>query len=94
VGDPNYEGLHGRRTRARPRRPAAHPAHAAGGKFYDQIAWLTQGGRRKLTLGFEGRGGNFEFDRYVMRRMERVPLFYRISDHHPPWVEVSVPSPA
>jgi hypothetical protein len=28
-----------------------------------QIAWFTEGGRRKLTLGYEGSGGNFEFDR-------------------------------
>jgi endonuclease/exonuclease/phosphatase (EEP) superfamily protein YafD len=27
-----------------------------------------------------------------MRRMERVPLSYRISDHYPLWVEFTVPA--
>jgi hypothetical protein len=95
-GDPKYEAFTGEGLT-----PA--PEHAAlprtlptlrGGKFYDQIAWFTQSGRRKLTLGYEGRGGNFEFDQYVMRRMERVPLSYRISDHYPLWVEFVVPPAA
>jgi len=95
-GDPNYEAFTGEGLTPAPEHaglPRTLPT-LRGGKFYDQIAWFTQSGRRKLTLGYEGRGGNYEFDQYVMRRMERVPLSYRISDHYPLWVEFVVPPAA
>ena len=94
-GEPNYEAFTGEGLTPAPEHaglPRTLPT-LRGGKFYDQISWFTQGGRRKLTLGYEGSGGNFEFDRYVLRRMERVPLSYRISDHYPLWVEFLVPPP-
>jgi len=94
-GDPNYEAFTGEGLSPAPEHaglPRTLPT-LRGGKFYDQVAWFTQGGRRKLTLGYEGSGGNFEFDRYVLRRMERVPLSYRISDHYPLWVGFLMPPP-
>lgn len=35
-------------------------------KFYDQIAWFTQGSRSTLTLKYTGQAGNFEWTKYIL----------------------------
>jgi endonuclease/exonuclease/phosphatase family metal-dependent hydrolase len=60
-------------------------------KFYDQIAWFTEDGDAKLTLGYDGCAGNFEFDDYVFDGMPRNEISYRISDHYPLWCEFLLP---
>jgi endonuclease/exonuclease/phosphatase family metal-dependent hydrolase len=60
-------------------------------KYYDQIAWFTEDGDAKLTLGYEGRAGNFEWDQYVFPDMDRDEVSFRISDHYPLWCEFLLP---
>ena len=60
-------------------------------KYYDQIAWFTEDGDAKLTLGYDKRAGNFEWDKYVFPGMDRDEVSFRISDHYPLWCEFLLP---
>ena len=62
-------------------------------KFYDQIAWFTDAGRARLTLGYEGTAGTVPWDDFLFTDLERGPKSFRISDHYPLWVEFLVPEP-
>jgi len=60
--------------------------------YYDQIAWFTSGGKRRLTLDFEpgaGHAGRFEWNKYLLTKDEMPALqaSWHISDHYPVWVE-------
>ena len=57
-------------------------------KFYDQIAWFTEGTRALRHLVLRA-GGSFDFMPYVYtdRGMTRNSISFRISDHYPLWVE-------
>jgi hypothetical protein len=57
-------------------------------KYYDQIAWFTDGGERQLKLRYV-KGGKIEFTNYLSRDLDlsRSDLQYRVSDHYPLWVE-------
>lgn len=60
-------------------------------KHYDQIAWFTEDGQAKLTLGYAGRAGAFLFDDYVLEGMSNTDKAARISDHYPLWCEFLLP---
>jgi len=57
--------------------------------FYDQIAWFSDpqdsGGR--LSLGYRGKAGGFDFRPHVLRGLDDTALSWRLSDHLPLWVE-------
>lgn len=57
--------------------------------FYDQIAWFTDTTNLtgRLTLGYHGRAGGFDFRPHVLRGMDNTALSWRLSDHLPLWVE-------
>lgn len=57
--------------------------------FYDQIAWFTDTTNLtgRLTLGYQGRAGGFDFRPHVLRGMDDTALSWRLSDHLPLWVE-------
>lgn len=64
------------------------------GHYYDQIAWFTEGGQRKLTLEPTGNAGGFDFRGHVLKDLDLNSLSWRISDHMPLWVEFAVPDTA
>lgn len=66
----------------------ADPAHPHLGKFYDQIAWFTEGAARLIDLD-PLSAGSFDFVPHLYRdlAMTRASLQYRMSDHYPLWVE-------
>jgi exonuclease III len=57
-------------------------------KYYDQVAWFEDGGKRKLNLQYLG-GGSFDFAPFLYRdlNMAKNQMQYRVSDHYPLWVE-------
>ena len=61
-------------------------------KFYDQIAWFT--GRNSLpALSLQySRGGYFDFTKSALasRKLTKLELSWRISDHYPLWTEFSM----
>jgi endonuclease/exonuclease/phosphatase family metal-dependent hydrolase len=59
-------------------------------KFYDQIAWFTDGDEAKLALECIG-ASNFEWDPYVFPDLTRSQKSFRISDHYPLWCEFQLP---
>jgi hypothetical protein len=67
------------------------PTSDGKGKFYDQIAWFNEDGDAKLTLGYDKRAGNFEWDKFVFEGMDRDEVSFRISDHYPLWCEFLLP---
>ncbi len=64
------------------------PGDSSDDNFYDQIAWFTTGSRALIDL-VPRRGGNFEFLRHVYTNtsLSRMSISFRVSDHHPLWVE-------
>ncbi len=57
------------------------------GQFYDQIAWFD----KRLTLGYSGHAGTFDFRGHVFHEIEGAgPLSWEMSDHLPLWAEFSV----
>ncbi|MFC6723543.1 endonuclease/exonuclease/phosphatase family protein [Halobium palmae] len=94
MGDPRYEAFvsTGLRTpeelHSVPRTIYADVDDPAA-KFYDQIAWFTEGDSRPaLSLDFR-RAGSFDFRRVALPRRELTmrQLAHRISDHYPLWAE-------
>lgn len=58
--------------------------------FYDQIAWFEENGTRSvLTLEFVS-AGSFDFVPLLRGGLTKTALSWRISDHYPLWVELSV----
>jgi endonuclease/exonuclease/phosphatase family metal-dependent hydrolase len=59
--------------------------------FYDQIAWFTDTTNLtgRLTFGYNGRAGGFDFRPHVLRGMDNTALSWRLSDHLPLWVELT-----
>jgi exonuclease III len=66
----------------------AHPARPTLDKFYDQIAWFTQGRSQLINMSLLSAGG-FDFVEHLYRDvgMGRAQMQYRVSDHYPLWVE-------
>ena len=95
TGDPNYEAFVSRGLSPPPELdglPRTLPTKSSKPKFFDQIAWFHDEGRRKLTLDYRGRAGHFEFNKHVLTGLSRDDVSFRISDHYPLWVEFLVPS--
>jgi hypothetical protein len=68
-----------------PRTIFSDPNKPETGKFYDQIAWFTEGDNTPaLSLKFV-RGGNFDFTKIALKplNLTKQQLSYRISDHYP-----------
>ena len=59
--------------------------------YYDQIVWFEGDDGSKLVppLAYTNRGGSFDFTR-VITAPDKDELSWRISDHYPLWVELSV----
>jgi endonuclease/exonuclease/phosphatase family metal-dependent hydrolase len=58
--------------------------------FYDQIAWFEENGTKSiLTLDFM-TAGSFDFVPLLQGGLTTTALSWRISDHYPLWVELSV----
>ncbi len=57
-------------------------------KFYDQMAWFEDGGRRKLNMDFVD-AGSFDFVPLVYTElgMSKTSMQHRLSDHYPLWTE-------
>jgi endonuclease/exonuclease/phosphatase family metal-dependent hydrolase len=57
-------------------------------KYYDQIAWFTDGRGKLIDLAASNAGG-FDFVPHLYRDLglTRAQLQYRVSDHYPLWVE-------
>jgi exonuclease III len=57
-------------------------------KFYDQIAWFTQGSAQLLNLHLLS-AGSFDFVPHLYRDVGMAPaqMQFRVSDHYPLWVE-------
>lgn len=74
-----------------PRSIFADPGAPTTHRFYDQIAWFTDGVRRRLSLEFLG-AGSFDFVPWVYRELalSKSSLSYRISDHYPLWAEFAL----
>jgi hypothetical protein len=70
--------------------PRTLPTKSEKPKFYDQIAWFTDNGEAKLTLG-TGRAGYIEWNQLVLPGLTRTQLSFRISDHYPLWTEFLLP---
>ena len=66
----------------------ADPAQPMQDKFYDQIAWFTQGRAQLINMSLLSAGG-FDFVEHLYRDigMSRAQMQYRVSDHYPLWVE-------
>lgn len=66
----------------------ADAARPQTGKFYDQIAWFTDGRGKLIDLTVADAGG-FDFVPHLYRdiALTRTQLQYRVSDHYPLWVE-------
>lgn len=66
----------------------ADPAQPMLDKFYDQIAWFTQGRAQLINMSLL-RAGGFDFVDHLYRDvgMSRSQMQYRVSDHYPLWVE-------
>lgn len=60
------------------------------GHHYDQVAWFSAEGRAKLTLDYTGRGGSFDWTRYLLRDLDATEKSWHISDHYPLWCEFSM----
>jgi endonuclease/exonuclease/phosphatase family metal-dependent hydrolase len=58
--------------------------------FYDQIAWFVEEGEAKLTMGYTGRAGRFEWTKHLLQGVDPDEKSFRISDHYPLWAEFSV----
>lgn len=70
--------------------PRTLPGKDGEDKHYDQIAWFTEEGEAKLTLGQQA-AGNFRWDAYLFTEMTRTDKAARISDHYPLWCEFLLP---
>jgi endonuclease/exonuclease/phosphatase family metal-dependent hydrolase len=59
--------------------------------YYDQIAWFTEAGRERLTLGYDGPGhaGYFKWTDFILENLDTGEKSWHISDHYPLWVEFS-----
>lgn len=58
--------------------------------FYDQIAWFQENGNRSvLSLRFLS-AGSFDFVPLLQGGLTKTQLSWKISDHHPLWLEFSV----
>ena len=75
-----------------PRTLFSDPEHPNLDKFYDQIAWFPQVGRRPGFSLRYNRGGGFDFVPWVLtsRGLDKGALSWRISDHYPLWAEFLV----
>lgn len=58
-------------------------------KYYDQVAWFETDTVRRLHMRYLGKGGSFDFSRFLYRDLEmpKSQMQYRVSDHYPLWVE-------
>lgn len=75
-----------------PRTLFSDPDHPDLDKFYDQIAWFTNGGNTPaLSMDYLQAGG-FDFSQSVLRarNLSKTQLSWRISDHYPLWAEFSL----
>lgn len=91
--DPNYEAFTSKGLRPAPGHeglPRTLPTKSQKPKFFDQIAWFSDNGDAKLTLG-TGRAGFVEWDKHVLPDLDRNQLSFRISDHYPLWAEFLLP---
>jgi endonuclease/exonuclease/phosphatase family metal-dependent hydrolase len=66
----------------------ADPGQPTLDKYYDQIAWFTQGHARLMNMELLAAGG-FDFVEHLYRDvgMSKAQMQYRVSDHYPLWVE-------
>jgi endonuclease/exonuclease/phosphatase family metal-dependent hydrolase len=74
-----------------PRTIFSDPQNPELNKFYDQIAWFAgRNGLPALSLRY-AKGDYFDFTKSALtsRGLTKVELSWRISDHHPLWVEFS-----
>lgn len=71
-----------------PRSIFADPARPTLNKYYDQIAWFTQGQAQLMNMGLRS-AGSFDFTGHLYRDvgMSKAQMQYRVSDHIPLWVE-------
>jgi len=70
-----------------PRSIFANPARPLE-KYYDQIAWFSEGQRALTDLVVQSAGSvDFVPQLYQESQMPRSKVQYRISDHYPLWVE-------
>ena len=60
------------------------------GRFYDQIAWFSDGPVPRLTLEYV-RGGFVDFPAAIYPDLSRSSLSWRVSDHYPLWTEFRLP---
>jgi len=73
-----------------PRTIFARPEDPETAKFYDQIAWFTDGeGKPRLSMQYSS-GGSYDFTDIVMKSLSKQKLSWRMSDHYPLWVEFLV----
>ena len=98
LGDFNIDGLHDPNYQAFTAQGLRPPAALAEQPrtiydtprkkhFYDQIAWFTEGGRRRLTLGYAGVAGLFDWTSCLLAGQPNDHRSWRISDHYPLWCE-------
>jgi endonuclease/exonuclease/phosphatase family metal-dependent hydrolase len=70
----------------------ADPDNPTLDKYYDQIAWFETGsGLRRLSMTYL-QGSGFDFLPYVYTdtTLSKRSISYRVSDHYPLWVELSL----
>lgn len=73
-----------------PRTIFSEPDEPDTEKFYDQIAWFTDGhGYPRLSMEY-ARSGSFDFTKSVMTSLTDQKLSWRMSDHYPLWAEFLV----
>lgn len=60
-------------------------------KYYDQIAWFEEGGRRALSMEFIN-GGNYDFLPRLWEedRVTKQQFSFMLSDHYPLWAEFNI----
>ena len=75
-----------------PRTIFSDPGSPDTEKFYDQIAWFQEDGRRLLSMEYV-EGGSFDFlpHVYTDTNLSRNSISYRVSDHYPLWARFRVP---
>jgi hypothetical protein len=66
----------------------ADPGQPTLSKYYDQIAWFTQGRAQLINMQLLSAGGvDFVDHLYRDVGMTKAQMQYRVSDHYPLWVE-------
>jgi endonuclease/exonuclease/phosphatase family metal-dependent hydrolase len=92
--DPNYKAFTSQGLSPAPGHEGLPRTLGSSGpdKFFDQIAWFNDGAEAKLTFGV-GRANNFEWDRFVLKDLNRNQKSFRVSDHYPLWAEFLLPDP-